>query len=203
MPVSHWYASALTSVGEEDLGEWRVKDVTDFLHTGVSARGAAFGPMAGVVSTSLQHLSGEDIEAMAVYLKSISAGTMPVARSAPTERSPEATAVLREGGRLYERHCAECHQASGKGMDVAYPPLAGSSTLRAPSPVNAIRIVLNGGFAPVTHGNPRPYGMPPFGTTLSDSEVAAVVSYIRTSWGNDGPMVTPMDVMRFRGIPAD
>ncbi|KRB84821.1 cytochrome c [Noviherbaspirillum sp. Root189] len=203
MPVSNWYASALTSSGEEGLGDWRVKDVKDFLHTGVSARGAAFGPMAGVVSTSLQHLSGEDIEAMAIYLKSITTGAMPVARSAPAERSPEATAVLRDGGRLYERHCAECHQANGKGAGIAYPPLAGSSTLRAPSPVNAIRIVLNGGFAPVTRGNPRPYGMPPFGTTLNDHEIAAVVSYTRTSWGNDSPMVTPIDVMLFRGIPTD
>lgn len=203
MPVSNWYASALTSSSEGGLGNWRVKDVRDFLHTGVSARGAAFGPMAEVVSTSLQHLSGDDIDAMAIYLKSMAVGATSVARSTPTERSPEATAVLKEGGRIYERHCIECHQANGQGVGIAYPPLAGSSTLHASSPVNAIRLVLNGGFAPVTYGNPRPYGMPPFGTTLSDNEVAAVVSYIQNSWGNNGPMVSPIEVMRFRGIPSD
>ena len=52
------------------------------------------------------------------------------------------------------------------------------------SPVNAIRIVMNGGFAPGTAGNPRPYGMPPFSHVLNDAEAAALVTYLRSSWGN-------------------
>ena len=49
---------------------------------------------------------------------------------------------------------------------------------------------------PTTAGNPRPYGMPPFGQTLDAAEVAAVLTYIRGSWGNDSAPVTQLDTMR-------
>ena len=58
------------------------------------------------------------------------------------------------------------------------------------SAVNPIRMVLNGGFPPGTAGNPMPYGMPPFAQSLSDDEVAAVVTYIRAAWGNRGAAVS-------------
>ncbi len=68
---------------------------------------------------------------------------------------------------------------------------------------NPIRIVLNGGFAPGTAGNPRPYGMPAYGPLLSDGEVAAVVSYLRASWGNQAGAVSALDVNRYRSVPLD
>jgi mono/diheme cytochrome c family protein len=58
------------------------------------------------------------------------------------------------------------------------------------SPVNSIRMVLNGGYAPGTAKNLRPYGMPPFNHILSDDQVAAVVTYVRVAWGNNGTPVT-------------
>jgi mono/diheme cytochrome c family protein len=70
-------------------------------------------------------------------------------------------------------------------------------------PVNAIRVVLNGGFAPGTAGNPRPYGMPPYGPVLQDAEVAEVVTYLRASWGNNASAVTPAEVNRYRTVPLD
>jgi mono/diheme cytochrome c family protein len=69
--------------------------------------------------------------------------------------------------------------------------------------VNAIRIVLNGGFAPATAGNPRPYGMPPYSHLLKDEEVAAVVTYLRASWGNRAPPVSSAQVNRYRSVPVD
>jgi mono/diheme cytochrome c family protein len=58
--------------------------------------------------------------------------------------------------------------------------------------------VLNGGFPPGTEGNPMPYGMPPFAQALSDDEVAAVVTYIRTSWGNRGSAISASDANALR-----
>jgi mono/diheme cytochrome c family protein len=112
------------------------------------------------------------------------------------------------GRTLYERHCADCHGKDGRGAAgedgaPAYPPLAGSRTLSVAEPVNAIRIVLNGGFAPSTSGNPRPYGMPPYSQVLNDTEAAAVVSYVRASWGNAARMVTPAEVNGYRAVPLD
>jgi mono/diheme cytochrome c family protein len=58
--------------------------------------------------------------------------------------------------------------------------------------------VLNGGYAPATKGNPRPYGMPPFFGKLNDADVAAVLTYARASWGNAGGPVSSADVERYR-----
>ena len=71
------------------------------------------------------------------------------------------------------------------------------------SAVNPIRMVLNGGYPPSTEGNPRPYGMPPFAQSLSNQEVAAVVTFIRMSWGNKGMPVSPQQVADLRSSPLD
>jgi mono/diheme cytochrome c family protein len=65
-------------------------------------------------------------------------------------------------------------------------------------PANLIRIVLSGGFLPATQGNPRPYGMPPFSHVMNDADIAAVLSYVRASWGNDAPAVSALEVQQYR-----
>jgi mono/diheme cytochrome c family protein len=67
--------------------------------------------------------------------------------------------------------------------------------------VNPLRMVLNGGSPPQTTDDPRPYGMPPFAQVLSDDEVAAVVTYIRISWGNHGAGVTRREANAMRAAP--
>ena len=202
IPMQNWYASALTSDPATGLGEWEARDISDLLKSGTSQRGTVFGPMAEVVSASLQHLSGADIESMAVYLKSVPESE-PGAGTQPVQVGGDVEAVLRQGAALYEKQCAACHGANGKGAPPAYPPLAGNRSLAVPAATNAIRMVLNGGYPPSTEGNPRPYGMPPFGPVLSNSDVAAVVSYIRSSWGNQGAPVSAVDVGRLRSAPMD
>lgn len=71
IPMQAWYAPSLTSNTEAGLGDWSIEDITNLLRTGVSRRGAVYGPMAEVVYDSLQYLSDDDIRAMAVYLKSL------------------------------------------------------------------------------------------------------------------------------------
>lgn len=204
IPMLDWYASPLTSGAPGGLGDWEIKHIADLLKTGISQRGAVYGPMAEVVRQSLQHLSDSDIAAMAVYLKSLPQESAPPEPRAARVAQQEAEIILKRGAQLYDKHCVECHKAKGEGHPPAYPPLAGNGSLMAhSSPVNPIRIVLNGGFPPSTQGNPRPFGMPPFGPALSDSEVAALVSYIRSSWGNRGGLVSPADVSRYRGVPVE
>jgi len=64
------------------------------------------------------------------------------------------------------------------------------------SPSNLIQTVRHGGFLPATQGNPRPYGMPPFNHVLDDDDIAAVLTYIRGSWGNDAAPVSQRETMR-------
>lgn len=197
IPMLGWYAPSLTSDAEAGLGSWNDADIHALLKTGISNRATVFGPMAEVVGASLQHLEDGDIRAMAAYLKSL-----PAEAAKPQEfRRDEA--MIKVGERIYANQCVDCHGSKGEGQPPHYPPLAGNRSITMPASVNAIRIVLNGGFPPGTAGNPRPYGMPPYSHVLDDAEVAAVVTYIRDSWGNRAAPVTAAEVNRYRKVPLD
>ncbi len=202
IPMQAWYAPSLTSNREGGLGEWSIEDIIALLRTGVSMRGAVYGPMAEVVYDSLQYLSDQDIRAMAVYLKTLPERNAPPRPSTNIPRA-EGSLLLSLGKAVYDSRCAECHGGNGEGMPPAYPPLAGNQSIQMTSAVNAIRMVLNGGFPPGTAGNPKPYGMPPFAQILSNDEVAAVVTYIRTSWGNQGTPVAAGEANQLRSAPLD
>ncbi|HEY9100659.1 cytochrome c [Chitinimonas sp.] len=203
LAVQDWYAPSLTDRQEAHLAQDSREDLVALLSTGVSHRHAVFGPMAEVVYRSLQHLDEPDVHAMALYLQSLPPTSAPVASDNPVLPEHEKLAMQIRGKRLYQDLCINCHGKNGEGAPPAYPPLAGNRSLLQANPVNVVRMVLNGGFPPGTRGNPRPYGMPPFGPSLNDREVAAVASYIRTAWGNRGEMVAPQAVERYRTVPAD
>ena len=95
------------------------------------------------------------------------------------------------GRKIYAKQCAMCHGDEGKGYPPEYPPLAGNQSITMASPVNPIRMVLNGGYPPGHEEESAPHGMPPFSHILNDEEVAAVVTYIRVAWGNTGTPVAP------------
>jgi len=201
IPVLNWYAPALAGEGQANAQSGAAGHVAKLLKTGVSEKGAAYGPMAEVVYSSLQHLDDADIQAMAGYLQSL---PPPPAPSPPPAVNPvEMMRVMDAGAKLYAKHCADCHGAEGAGQAPAYPPLAGNRSLALPSAVNPIRLVLNGGYPPGTAGNPRPYGMPPFRLVLSNDEVAAVLTYARNSWGNKGGPVSSVEVGRFAAVPLE
>lgn len=202
IPMQQWYAPSLTSNKEAGLGDWSIKDITDLLHTGVSERGAVYGPMAEVVYASLQYLTDADLQAMAVYLESLGKGN-PLDAAGAALPPAESSLLIALGKTVYDARCASCHGSSGAGMPPQYPPLAGNQSIQMESAVNSIRMVLNGGFPPATSGNQKPYGMPPFAQILSDDEVAAVVTYIRSSWGNRGAAVSANQANALRSAPLD
>jgi mono/diheme cytochrome c family protein len=198
IPNQNWYAPSLTSNREAGLGNWTLKEITDLLQVGVSNRGTVYGPMAEVVYHSLQYLTDDDVEAMAVYLKAL-----PERESEPAPTSQArlvAPGVMELGRRTYEKWCAMCHGDEGKGTPPSFPPLAGNQSITMRTPVNAIRMVLNGGYPPGTSKNPRPHGMPPFSHILDDEAVAAVVTYIRVAWENSGTPVEPPQVNELRKL---
>lgn len=201
IPSQNWYAPSLTSNKEAGLGEWSIDEIVGLLRTGVSHRGAVYGPMAEVTFNSLQYLSDADVRAMAIYLKSLAADSPPASTS--NIPAPEGSLLMSLGQTVYQAQCAICHGSDGRGMPPDYPPLAGNPSIQMESAVNPIRMVLNGGFPPGTAGNPEPYGMPPFGQRLSDNEVAAVVTYIRAAWGNRGTVVSADQANELRKVPLD
>jgi mono/diheme cytochrome c family protein len=198
IPNQNWYAPSLTSNREAGLGNWPIQDIVDLLQMGISSRGTTYGPMAEVVYNSLQYITDEDAKAMAVYLKALPRGE---SEAPPTSQARLVDpAVMERGRKAYVENCAMCHGDEGKGYPPALPPLAGNQSITMASPVNSIRMVLNGGYAPGTLRNARPHGMPPFSHILDDEEVAAVVSYIRVAWGNTGTPVTPAQANELRRL---
>ncbi|MDQ2926932.1 MAG: cytochrome c [Pseudomonadota bacterium] len=198
IPNQHWYAPSLTSNREAGLGDWSIKDISDLLQVGVSHRATVYGPMAEVVYDSLQHLSDADAEAMAVYLKAL-----PQRNSEPAPSSSARLVdptVMELGRNIYVKQCAVCHGDEGNGQPPFYPPLAANRSIVMASPVNSIRMVLNGGYPPGTAKNPRPHGMPPFAHILNDAEVAATVTYIRVAWNNTGTPVTAAQANDLRKV---
>jgi mono/diheme cytochrome c family protein len=202
IPMQNWYAPSLTSNKEAGLGDWSIEEIVELLRTGVSHRGAVYGPMAEVTFNSLQYLSDADVRAMAIYLKSLAEGSPPDPQSSVVSTS-ESSLLMSLGQTVYQARCASCHGSDGRGMPSDYPPLAGNPSIQMESAVNPIRMVLNGGLPPGTAGNPMPYGMPPFAQTLSDDEVAAVVTYIRAAWGNRGAAVSANQADELRKVPLD
>jgi len=201
IPTQNWYAPSLTLNKEAGLGEWSFEDIASLLKDGLSSHAAVYGPMAEVVHNSLQYLTDADAHAMAVYLKTLPEPRESRSPNAPRGATTVSASVLSRGHAIYNAHCAGCHLSTGRGEPPGYPPLAQNPSIQMESAVNPIRMVLNGGYPPQTAGDPRPYGMPPFAQIMSDEDIAAVVTYIRVSWGNYGQPVTPGEVNALRSAP--
>ncbi|HET6631960.1 MAG TPA: cytochrome c [Rhodanobacteraceae bacterium] len=201
IPMQGWYAPDLGTGPGGALDGWSEQDLVDLLHTGRSARGTAYGPMAEVVQQSLQYLSETDVRAMATYLLARPSQPRPADVVGVVPPRHLAVQLASEGKAIYGKRCAACHGDDGRGKGI-YPPLDGNTSLLAADPVNVVRVVLLGGFEPTTASNPRPYSMPSFVQELDDREVAAVATYVRQAWGNDAAAVAPEIVRQYRSTPA-
>ena len=197
IPILNWYAPSLSSDSEAGLKNWSATDLATLLHAGVSSQTAVFGPMAEVVQDSTQYLDDADLRAVVTYLQA----SGPAGDSQPAFSGVKVGDAGR-GAALYKHYCADCHGDDGKGASNIYPSLAENRAVTMSSPLNTIRMILSGGYAPVTQGNPRPYGMPPFAQTLNDNQIADVANYVRNSWGNRAESIHPQEVDRDRNTPA-
>jgi mono/diheme cytochrome c family protein len=201
--VLDWYAPSLTSPQEAGVQNWSTTDILALLKTGrtTAAKASTVGPMAEVVGESLQYVPDVELQAMAVYLKALPTNTQPGDSAAARTKHELPPPILAAGKDLYEKNCADCHGHDGEGHEPEAPPLAGNRAVTMPAAVNPIRMILFGGYSPGTAGNPRPFGMPPYSLTLSDEEIAEILDYVRTSWGNSAPPIVGEDVSANRGSP--
>ena len=203
--VLDWYAPSLTSPQEAGVQGWSEPDIVTLLKTGIVAssttKATTSGPMAEVVAISLQQAPDDELRAMANYLKSLPVTNAPDGSGAANPQDQIPPALLTAGKDLYGKNCADCHGDQGVGREPAAPPLAGNRAVTMTSAVNPIRMILFGGYAPGTAGNSRPFGMPPYSLVLSDEEIAEVLLYVRSSWGNAARPVRGEEVSANRGSP--
>jgi mono/diheme cytochrome c family protein len=190
--VDGWFAPRLDSAARSGLKSWSVDDVVEYLSSGRNGKSHASGPMAEVVVNSTSQISEADVRAIAVYLKDLPAG------APEPDVAPPPQADMSAGKAIYTHACIACHEADGSGAPRIYPPLPGNANLQSADPTSTLRIILDGAQTVTTPRAPNTGSMPGYAKQMSDREIADVANYIRNSWGNAAPLVTPKQVNKAR-----
>jgi len=102
------------------------------------------------------------------------------------------------GAAIYRDQCSACHGLDGKGVVELFPSVMDSPMVRSDDPTTSIRIVLRGARSVATASAPTAPGMPSYGRQLDDSQVAAVLTFIRNAWGNAAMAVKADNVRKVR-----
>ena len=188
-----WYAPAITGDTVHGIGGWSEDELVQYLKTGTNGHTIASGPMAEAIEASTSQMKDADLKAIAVYLKSVppTGGAMPQPISADD-------AQMKTGAAIYHATCSACHGMDGKGAGQLFPGLADNAILRQPSIETPARLVLAGGQAVHTGAMQTTPAMPSLAWRLDDDQVAAVLTYVRNSFGNAAPRVSAGDVASVR-----
>jgi mono/diheme cytochrome c family protein len=190
-----WFASDITNDPRRGLGGWSVDEIAVYLKTGHSRTSASNGPMSDTLNLSTSRMTEADLKAIATYLKDAPDQNNNQSQVAPA--APDQTA-MKVGGRVYADQCSGCHGGDGKGAANLFPALEGSSVVQQADATGLMHIVLRGARGVATDKAPTGAAMPEFGWLLKDDEVAAVLTYIRNSWGNAAPAVSASEVGKAR-----
>jgi mono/diheme cytochrome c family protein len=188
-----WFAADITNDPRRGLGSWSVDDVANYLKIGHSSSSMGTGLMGETIGQSTSHMNDADLKAIATYLKDQSGpGDSQADPPAPDQ------STMTVGAKIYADECSGCHVANGKGSAGLFPPLAGSALVQQTDPTSLMHVVLRGARSVATDGAPTASAMPQFAWLLKDGEVAAVLTYIRNSWGNAAPAVSAGEVGKAR-----
>ena len=182
--ISDWTAPNITNDQQTGLGKWSVEEIVQYLKTGQTRTTIAGGPMKEVVEYSTSKMPDADLKAIAVYLKERGA-----AGPSPPAPIPASDPRMQVGEAIFVDTCSACHTRTGAGIEHIFPRLAGNVVVKQDDPTTLVRIVLTGVRGAGTDAFPTSPAMPSFGYRLDDSQVAAVITYIRNSWGNTASAV--------------
>jgi mono/diheme cytochrome c family protein len=180
-----WFSPDITQDKRTGLADWNADDIVAYLKTGHNRISAATGPMAEVIADSTSQMSESDLRAIATYLKDMPAPHAPSAQPVTTDDP-----AMRAGEAIYVDQCAACHNMMGTGEANIFPPLKDSPIVQSDQPTSLIRVVIHGTRNVATPEAPTGAAMPAYGWKLSDQQAAAVLTYIRNSWGNAASAVS-------------
>jgi mono/diheme cytochrome c family protein len=175
-----WFAPNITTDFHKGVAGWSRDDLVEYLKTGANNWTLASGPMAEAITHSTSRMTDEYISAIATYLKDGGKNGSTI-QPDPVAVSDDA---MRAGAAIYKDSCAACHKDTGTGDVHLFPRLAGSALVQSDDPTTLVRMVLQWTRAASTQSMPTAPAMPAFDWRLSDAQAAAVLTYIRNSWGN-------------------
>jgi mono/diheme cytochrome c family protein len=177
--VQGWFAPALDGSPRTGLGAWSEAEIVAYLANGRNDRDMASGPMREVVEASTARMPQADLHAIAVYLKSL-----PTLDSAAPPPIPAGDPTMQQGAAIYADACSACHKRGGEGLPGLIPRLSASAAVQSRNPASLVRVVACGARSAATDTAPVGSAMPPFAWKLAPGQIAAVLTYLRNSWGN-------------------
>ena len=198
-----WRAYDITSDKGTGIGLWSDDEVFAYLAKGHAVgRGTASGPMGEAVDHSFSQIEPVDIRALVTYLRSIPA----IASSEPATIAPPAPASPKEGGavadvlgrKVFAQACVSCHSWTGVSALSPFATISGSRAVNDPTATNVAQIVISG----TRRFTPGAISMPAFGSTYTDTEIAAVANYVTGRFGTAASKLTAKDVTDLRGQTA-
>jgi thiosulfate dehydrogenase len=175
---------------------WAVEDMVRLLKTGQNRFATASGSMTEVIHHSTQHISNDELVAIATYLKALPSDR-PKATPRPVSPATPSTTYTSRGGLGYTQFCSDCHRPDGAGVPGVFPPLAGNPTVAAKDASTLVHIALTGWKTASTAAHRRVFTMPAF-ARLHDREIADILSFVRASWGENAGPVAEADVAAVR-----
>ncbi|NTZ95001.1 c-type cytochrome [Pseudomonas koreensis] len=193
-----WYAPSLRDDHNTGLGRWSEPEIVQFLKTGRNKHAVVYGSMTEAFNNSTQFMSDDDLSAIARYLKSLPGDRQRDGQPWQYQAVSATERLDAPGAHTYVTRCASCHGLDGKGQSEWMPPLAGATSALAKESASAINITLNGSQRVVAAGVPDAYRMPAFREQLSDQEIAEVLTFMRSTWGNQGGAIEAQAVNKLR-----
>ncbi len=188
--IPPWHAVSLRNL-------WSEEQIAQFLKTGINDHAAAYGNMTEVVHGSTQNFSGEDLGAVAHFLNSLAPSEAePSVVVTNAGKVPEAFYTTR-GGLGYRQFCSSCHRRDGRGAPGVFPPLAGNRSVLSDDPTSVIHITLTGWTEAATRFSKHAFSMPEY-SSLTDAELAEILTFVRTSWGNKGGAISAAQIKEQR-----
>lgn len=111
--------------------------------------------------------------------------------------------IADDGAEIYMTRCMSCHQMNGRGVPGVFPPLVDADWVTGDKG-RLIRVVLNGLTGEIeVNGETYSGAMPPWNSFLNDDQTASLLTYIRSSWGNEASEVTAAEVSKVRAATKD
>lgn len=194
--LENWYAPNIRGGENGGIADWSAEEIVEFLKIGRTSHTAPMQRMGEVVALSTQHLSVEDLSAVATYLKSLDDAW-------PEDADTPDRARLETGEGLYFDNCAACHAADRSGVPYVFAPLDSSNKVVADDPSTAIRIILGGARAQPTEAVPSMLAMPPFAWKLNDAQIADLLTYLRATGPRPAAPVSAKQVAEMREYLAE
>ncbi|ANT62494.1 hypothetical protein AYJ57_19065 [Salipiger sp. CCB-MM3] len=213
--LGSWRAPNITPDAQTGIGDWSKDEIVTYLRDGhAPGRASAAGPMAEAVEYSLSHLEGDDLGAIAAYLKTVPAVSTPEDGVAPDAQVHEVALTsyettdwtgnpddlarhdTTEGAALYNGACAACHGVDGKGAsDGHFPDLTTAASVTGQDPSNLVMTIAEG----ISRHDANGYTvMPAFADDLDNAQIAGLTNYVAANFGGREPGLDADGVAQIR-----